>query len=134
MAIICESPSFYPVRGWNFPTLGLRNPQYRSEGRHQFSSFLRLGMKGRDQYYSLAATTICFYDFFLTLADEVSCVANVSLAMFVTLSQKIKYAWHGKKSWGAQEESLVVRHLLTSWKCSWFSLWYVHLCNKARPF
>ena len=78
MAIICESPPFYPVRWWNFPTFGLRNPQYRSESRHQFSSFSPLGMKGRDQYYSLAATAICFYDFFLTLADEVSCFASLS--------------------------------------------------------
>ena len=95
MAIICESPSFYPACGWNFLTFGLRNPQYRSDGRHQFPSSSRLVIKGRDQYYSLAATTICFYDFFLTLADEVSCVAGVSPRYVHDLLAKdqIRFAW-----------------------------------------
>jgi hypothetical protein len=77
-AVICESPSFYPVREWPLPTLELRYPQYRREGGHQFSSFFRLKMSDCDQYYTLAATTICFYDFLLTLGDEVSHVIGVS--------------------------------------------------------
>jgi len=78
-AVICESPSYYPVHECIFPTLGLRNPQYRSEGVHRFSSILRLRMRDWDQYYSIAATTIFFYDFLLTLGDEVSHVISVSV-------------------------------------------------------
>jgi len=36
-------------------------------------------MSGYDQYYSIATTTIFFYDFLLTLADEVSHVIGLSL-------------------------------------------------------
>lgn len=32
-----------------------------------------------NQYYAIAATAICFYEFFLTLADEVSHVISVFL-------------------------------------------------------
>jgi len=35
-------------------------------------------MRYYDQCYAIAATTICFYDFFLTLADEVSHVIGTS--------------------------------------------------------
>jgi hypothetical protein len=35
-------------------------------------------MKGYDQYLQVAAATLLFYDFLLTLADEVSRVINVS--------------------------------------------------------
>ena len=35
-------------------------------------------MRYYDQYYSIAVATILFYDFFLTLADEVSYVVSVS--------------------------------------------------------
>jgi len=40
-------------------------------------------MSGCDQYYSIAATTIFFYDFLLTLADEVSRVTGVPFAKFI---------------------------------------------------
>jgi len=35
------------------------------------------------QYYAVATTTIFFYDFFLTLADEVSRLIAVPLARFI---------------------------------------------------
>ena len=35
-------------------------------------------MRDYRQYYSIAATTIFFYDFFLTLADEVSHIVSIS--------------------------------------------------------
>ena len=35
-------------------------------------------MSDYDQYYKIATTTIFFYDYFLTLADEVSHVIRVS--------------------------------------------------------
>ena len=34
-------------------------------------------MRYYDQYYSISVATILFYDFFLTLADEVSYVVSV---------------------------------------------------------
>jgi hypothetical protein len=71
-------------------------------------------MNDRGQYYSIAATTILFYDFLLTLPDEVSHAIGVSIrCAYCSPPQKIRYAWHGKKSWGTEGESLVVRHLLT---------------------
>ena len=76
--MICEPPSCYLVDEWIFPTFGLPNPQYCIEGEHQFWSFLRLRMNDCNQYYSVAVTTIYFYDYFLTLADEVSHVISVS--------------------------------------------------------
>ena len=72
-------PSFFLVHEWIFPTVKLPNPQDRSEGEQRFSWFLQLRTSDYPQYYSLAATTICFYDFFLTLADEVSHAIRVSL-------------------------------------------------------
>jgi len=35
------------------------------------------------QYYAIATTTIFFYDFLLTLADEVSYIVSVSFATFI---------------------------------------------------
>jgi len=78
-AVICESPSYYPIHKCIFPTLELRIPQYRSEGMHRFSLILRLRMRDWDQYYSIAVTTIFFYDFLLTLGDEVSHITSVSV-------------------------------------------------------
>jgi len=40
-------------------------------------------MRDCDQYYSIATTTLLFYDFLLTLGDEVSRVTDVSLATFI---------------------------------------------------
>ena len=70
--MICEPPSLYPVQEWIFSTFRLRNPQYCSEGEHKFLSFLRLSMNDYYQYYATAVTAVFFYDFLLTLADEVS--------------------------------------------------------------
>jgi len=58
--------------------LWTRNSQYLIEGGYRFSSFLELRTSDRDQYYLVATTTILFYDFLLTLADEVSHVISVS--------------------------------------------------------
>ena len=65
-----------PLRPLN---VELPNPQDLTEGEHQFSPFLRLKTSDRDQYYLIAGNTILFYDFLLTLADEVSYVTGVSL-------------------------------------------------------
>ena len=59
-------------------TFGHRNPQYSAEGGHRFSSGLRLRMKEFNQYYPVAAATIFFYEYFLTLADEVGSIITVS--------------------------------------------------------
>ena len=59
--------------------LGPQYLQYRREGGHRFLSILRLRMRNYDQYYAVAVTTVFFYDYFLTLADEVSHITNVSL-------------------------------------------------------
>ena len=76
---VMSVPSFYPVRKRTFPTFEPPNPQYRSEGGHRFSQILRLRTSDFRQYYTIAATTIFFYDFLLTLADEVSRVIRVPL-------------------------------------------------------
>jgi len=47
-------------------------PQDCSEGGRRFQSLLGLKMRYYDQYYSIAVAAVLFYDFFLTLADEVS--------------------------------------------------------------
>jgi hypothetical protein len=39
--------------------------------------------RDRDKYYSIAVVTILFYDFLLTLPDEVSYVTDVSLARLI---------------------------------------------------
>ena len=87
-AMICESPSFHPVHEWTFLTFGLQNPQYRIEGGHWFSSILRLITSDCDQYYAIATTAILFYDYFLTLADEVSHFTGVSLCQACRPSRK----------------------------------------------
>ena len=43
----------------------------------------RLRTTDRDQYYAIATATILFYDFLLTLGDEVSHVISVSFATFI---------------------------------------------------
>ena len=60
-------------------TLGHQNFQYSAEGGHRFSSVLQLRMKDYDQYYPVAAAAIFFYEYFLTLADEVGSITTVSL-------------------------------------------------------
>ena len=55
-------------------------PSLAGEVRINFLCFFfRLRTNDYYQYYSIAATTIFFYDFFLTLPDEVSHVIRVSL-------------------------------------------------------
>ena len=77
LSMICESLP-YSVHECTLPTSGPRNFQYRIQGRHPFSSILQLRTSGCDKYYRISTTTILFYDFFLTLADEVSHVMGVS--------------------------------------------------------
>ena len=58
--------------------VGSRIPQGLNEGEHWgLSSILGTWSEGfrvprRDQYYKAAAATVLFYDFLLTLSDEVS--------------------------------------------------------------
>ena len=51
-------------------------PQYLKKGGHRFVSLLLLRMTDYHQYYIAATTTIFFYDFLLTLPDEVSHVVR----------------------------------------------------------
>ena len=74
----CEPPPFIRLVRLLL-TFGHRNPQYSTEGVHQFLSGLRLRLKDHGQYYPIAAATIFFYEYFLTLADEVSRIITVSL-------------------------------------------------------
>jgi len=69
---MCEAPPPHPVRDWTHPTFLLRYFQYCKTGRHCFAPFLRLRTRDCDQYYTIATSTVFFYDFFLTLGDEVS--------------------------------------------------------------
>jgi len=78
-AMICEAPSPCLVRDWIDLTSRLRYLQYCKTGRHCFAPFLRLTRTSdRDQYYTIATSTIFFYDFLLTLGDEVSRVFSFS--------------------------------------------------------
>jgi len=53
-------------------TFGSRNSQDRNKGAHRFLSFARLRLTDHEQYYTLATTALFFYDYVLTLEDEVS--------------------------------------------------------------
>ena len=48
-----------------------------------FCAVLRLRTNDYDQYYAIATSTIFFYDFLLTLADEVCHVFNSIFAAFI---------------------------------------------------
>ena len=78
-ATICEAPSLCLVRDCTYLAFRLRYPQYCKKGVHRFPSILRLRLSDCDQYYALATTVIFFYDFLLTLADEVSHTVGASL-------------------------------------------------------
>lgn len=55
------------------------NSQNLNKGEYQLPLFVRLEVRNYDQYYSLATSVVFFYDFLLTLGDEVSdtiCVAT----------------------------------------------------------
>ena len=73
------SPLLLSHSWWTFLNFGLRYPQRRGEGELWFSSVLRLRTRDSDQYYDVAVATIFFYDYFLTLADEVSNTISISL-------------------------------------------------------
>ena len=77
-AIFCEAPSPCLVRDWTHPTFRLQYLQYCKTGRHGFAPFLRLRTSDCDQYYTIATFTVFFYDFLLTLADEVSHIVSFS--------------------------------------------------------
>ena len=53
-----------------------------------------------DQYYSIAATTIFFYDFLLTLSDEVSRVIGVLFAKFIAPPMKGRIRVAGEEIMG----------------------------------
>ena len=66
----------------------------RSDAKHDLFS----------QYYAFAALSIYFYDYFLTLPDEV-CRGSLS-NIFATVEPpltwvrlQVRYAWSGKKTW-----------------------------------
>jgi len=59
-----------------------------------------LGTTDRVQYYALATTTIFFYDFLLTLGDEVSHVVSVSFATFIVPAVKGQIRLAGKEVMG----------------------------------
>ena len=58
---------------------------------------LRLRTSDFGQYYTIAITTIFFYDFLLTLADEVSHVVNVPSPAFIDPPVKDQIRLAGKK-------------------------------------
>ena len=74
----CEPLPFIRLVG-PLLTFGHRNPQCSAEGGRQFLSGSRLIMEDYDQYYPVAAAAIFFYEYFLTLADEVGRIITVSL-------------------------------------------------------
>jgi len=76
--IFCEAPSPCLVLDWTHPTFRPRHLQYCKTGRHYFAQFLRLRTSDCDQYYTIATFTVFFYDFLLTLADEVGHVLSFS--------------------------------------------------------
>jgi len=67
--MICEP--LYLAHELLFPTFELPNPQDLDWGEYQFS-FSLPSLRGFDRYLQIAAATLLFYDFLLTLADEVS--------------------------------------------------------------
>ena len=60
----------------------------------------RLGTSDHVQYYALATTTIFFYDFLLTLGDEVSHVVSVSFAAFIVPAVKGQIRLAGEEIMG----------------------------------
>ena len=87
-ATLCEYPS---VTSWVFPNLGSKNSQNCSAGGHRYSSFVRLGVRSCDQYYTIGTTTLLFYDYLLTLGDEVlRCVINIHPTRLISLKGQIR--------------------------------------------
>ena len=60
-----------------FLTFGSPSSQNRSKGGQQSASFTRLGVRNNVQYYTYAATVVFFYDYLLTLGDEVSHITSI---------------------------------------------------------
>ena len=54
----------------------------------------------RDQYYTLATSAVFFYDFLLTLGDEVSYVVSVSFAVFIVPTVKGQIRLAGEEIMG----------------------------------
>jgi len=50
------------------------------------------------QYYSMATQALYYYDYFLTLPDEVLSTPYLFYNFFIVI--QVKYAWNGRKTWG----------------------------------
>jgi len=101
-ATACEASSFHPVHGWTYPTSFDDDiPSNAGKVRIDFHyPQPQLKTTDCDQYYAIATTTIFFYDFLLTLGDEVSRVIGVSFATFTVLATKGQIRLAGKEVMG----------------------------------
>ena len=52
-------------------TFGSQSSQKWTTGGHRYSSSVLLRVRNYDQYYTIGTTTLFFYDYLLTLGDEV---------------------------------------------------------------
>ena len=75
--MICELSSFIPFTNGLSRLLDL-NLQRLNKGEHPFSSVFQLSSRDYNQYYALAVAALLFYDYFLTLADEVSQLISIT--------------------------------------------------------
>ena len=64
---------------------------------------MRLRTSDCGQYYTIAITTIFFYDFFLTLADEASHVVSIFFATFIDPPVEDQIRLAGEKIMGYVE-------------------------------
>ena len=76
--MICEPSSFIQF------TSGLSrhlnsNSKLLNEGERPILLVLQIPLRDHDQYYVVAVATLYFYDYFLTLADEVNHPISISL-------------------------------------------------------
>ena len=57
-------------------------------------SFVRIGVMNCDQCYSVGTTTLFFYDYLLTLKDEVTRVTDIlSSARLTSVKGQIRLVW-----------------------------------------
>ena len=103
MDIRCEVLSCYLDRDWTYPIVRLWCPQCCRKGGHRFSSLFLLRTSDCNQYYTIATTTIFFYDFLLTLADEVNRIVSVSFATFIDSPVKDRIRLAGQEITGYVE-------------------------------
>ena len=97
-ATSCEGSSFHLVRDLTYDD---DIPSNAGKVRIDFHcSQPRLRTSDCDQYYAIATTTIFFYDFLLTLGDEVSYVVSVSFATFIVPAVKGQIRLAGKEVMG----------------------------------